>query len=87
MRHTGKIQDIIALCVELTEEKKGHFFFDYQAHVNWISVHAYPVDNLYAVGQSKELEGFEFGSLRIYLNEPEATEQLEHLIKKLEGML
>ena len=83
--HIGQIQDIIDLCIQLTEAKKGYFFCQYSGHVSWLEVYAY--SDKYVNKESKMLRGFGHQETVIRLKEPEANEQLEALIKKLEGML
>ena len=85
MNHNGQIQDIIALCIQLTEAKKGYFFCQYSGHVNWLDVYAYSEQTV--TKESKTMAGFGHQESVIRLNEPEANEQLEALIKKLEVML
>ena len=90
MNQTGQIQDVIALCVELTNEGKGHFFCNYVPHTQWLEVHARPADTDYSsqtVENAVYIDGFHHNDGIIRLKEPEANEQLEALIKKLEGML
>ena len=87
MNHTGQIQDVIALCIQLTADKKGHFHCNYHGKVQMIDVSACTIDCTYNHGEFKYIEGMGVGQWLIWLKEPKATEQLEHLIKKLEGML
>ena len=85
MNHNSQIQDIISLCIELTEAKKGYFFCQYSGHVNWLEVYAYSEQTV--TTESKTIDGFGHQESVVRLNEPEANEQLEALIKKLEAML
>ena len=85
--HTGQIQDIISLCIQLTEAKNGHFHFNYHGKVQMLDVSACTMDCTYKQGEFKYIEGLGAGQWQIWLKEPEASEQLEALIKKLEGML
>ncbi|WP_027855573.1 hypothetical protein [Marinobacterium litorale] len=79
-----KVHTLLELAMALTMAGKAQAFVSFEAHINGVSYHAYPVDQRHADGVKRV---YLVDMQAVYMDRPDAEQRLDKAIAEFQALM